>query len=71
MLHEIILEQKAKYSAFTVNIFWVNFWGNLFHLIRGGNPISMILESFQKYPMLQHRILDQPVVKNSKDLFKF
>lgn len=35
MLHEIILEQKAQYSAFTVNIFRVNFWGNLYYFIRG------------------------------------
>lgn len=31
----------------------------------------MILESLQKYPMLQYGILGQPVVKSSKDLFKF
>lgn len=35
MLHEIILEQKAQYSAFTVNIFWIIFWGNFYHFIRG------------------------------------
>lgn len=76
MLHEIILEQKAQYSTFTVNVFWVNFWGNLYHFIRGKgkkkkNLISMILESFQKQPMLQYCILAHPVVKSSKDLLKF
>lgn len=33
MLHEIILEQKAQYSVFAMNIFWINFWGNLYHFI--------------------------------------
>lgn len=31
----------------------------------------MILESFQKQPMLQYCILAHPVVKSSKDLLKF
>lgn len=60
------LEGIVPYWTFTCIFSWIHSWGNLHSFII--KKISVILEPFQKYSVLQHCILVHPVIHSSKDL---